>query len=199
MPLPANQQTDPTYLTGAQRRRTPELFAGWRFTTQQQRGGFGQPDTYLQAAQTSYQAGDQKGVVAEFELPEQIAPDLIYFHGPWSIGPESAVHARETEGYSDAIVLLYSARSVNAVLTSESGEPYKVVVTVNREYLTDETKGEDIIIGDDGESYVLVDSPKAYKLIEHEEWQERQVLQMFSESDDFGLFSFTFGTYEDGF
>ena len=199
MPLPADQQTDPTYMTEAQRRRTPELFAGWRFTTIQRRGGIGQVDTYLQAAQASYQAGDQKGVVAKFQFPGQIEPDLIYFQGPWSIGPESAVHARETDDYSDGIVLQYSARSVNAVLTSESGEPYKVVVTVNTEYLTDENKGEDIIIGEDGESYVLVDSPKAYKLIEHEEWQERQVLQMFSESDDFGLFSFTFGTYEDGF
>ena len=197
-PLPSDQQTDQAYREG-QARRTPELFAGWRFTTLQQRGGIGQTDTYLQAAQTSYQDGDQKGVVAEFEFTGELEPDLIYFHGLWSIGPESAVHARETDDYSDAIVLKYSARSVNAVLTSESGDPYKVVVTVNREYLTEENKGEDIIIGEDGESYMMVDSPKAYKLIEHEEWQEGQVLQMFSKSDDFGLFSFTFGTYEDGF
>ena len=197
MPLPENsQERDETFIEEGGR-QTPELFAGWRFT--QNRGGIGQPETYVVAAQESYAAGNQDGVEAEFTLPELLSPNLIYFHGPWLIGPESAVHARETEGFSDAIVLVYSARSVNTVLTSESGEPYKVIVSVNNQYLTEENRGEDVIIGEDGESYVLVDSPKAYKLVEHSEWQERQVLAMTSLSDDFGLFSFTFGTYEDGF
>ena len=198
LPLPDDQQIDPAYLT-TDSKRTPELFAGWRFTSIQGRGGIGQPEIYMEAARTSFQAGDQAGVVAEFEQPEKLSPNVIYFHGPWSIGPESAVHARETESYIDAIVLHYSARSVNAVLTSESGEPYRVVVTVNNEYLTDDNKGEDIIIGENGESYLIVSSPKAYRIIEHPEWQERQILAMSSLSNDFGLFSFTFGTYEDGF
>ncbi len=199
-PLPSDQRQDQTYAQNLAR-RTPELFAGWRFTTLQQRGGIGQAETYSAAAQQSYQAGDQEGVVAEFEVPDvsQLRPDLIYFHGPWSIGPESAVHAREVEEYSDGILLIYSARSVNAVLTSESGEPYKVVVTVNGAYLTEENKGEDIMIGEEGESYLMLSDPKAYKLVEHPEFQQNQVLQMFSLSDDFGLFSFTFGTYEEGF
>ena len=196
--LPDDQRQDQTYAQNLAR-RTPELFAGWRFTTLQQRGGIGQVETYLPAAQASYEAGDQEGVVADFVVPEKFGPDLIYFHGPWAIGPESAVHARETEDYSDGILLVYSARSVNAVLTSESGEPYKVVVTVNQQYLTEENKGEDIVIGEDGESYLMVSDPKAYKLVEHPEFQQHQILQMFSLSDDFGLFSFTFGTYEDGF
>ena len=197
-PLPSDQRQDQAYAQNLAR-RTPELFAGWRFT--QNRGGIGQTETYSQAAYQSYQDGDQAGVVAEFTVPPvgEMVRDHIYFHGPWSIGPESAVHARETEEYSDGVLLGYSARSVNAVLTSESGEPYKVVVTVNGIYLTEENKGEDIMIGEDGESYLMVSDPKAYKLVEHPEFQQHQVLQMFSLSDDFGLFSFTFGTYEDGF
>ena len=67
MPLPADQQAaDPTYLTGAQRRRTPELFAGWKIvvrpisaTRRVRAAGYLPPGQ----AQTSYQAGDQKGVV----------------------------------------------------------------------------------------------------------------------------------------
>ena len=95
--------------------------------------------------------------------------------------------------------LAYSSRSVNAVLTSESGEPYKVRVRVQGQYLTEENKGEDIIIGEDGESYLIVSEPRAYKIVEHPDWMQHQVLELFSMSDDFGLFSFTFGTYEDGF
>ena len=198
MPLPEDQRTDEAF-RNSDTRRTPELFAGWRFSTLWRRGGIGQVETYVPAAQASYDAGDQQGVIADFEAPEQIRPNLIYFSGPWSIGPESAVHARETEEYVDAVILLYSARSVNAVLTSESGEPYKVVVTVNNEYLTEENKGEDIVIGETGESYLVVTTPKAYKIIEHPEWEEYQILAMSSLSGDFNLFSFTFGTYEDGF
>ena len=198
-PLPEDQQRDSAYQQDEDARVTPELFAGWRFTVLQRRGGIGQTETYSEAAQASYQAGNQQGVVAEFELPDQFRANVIYFHGPWSIGPESAVHARETQGYADAIVLHYSARSVNAVLTSESGEPYKVVVTVNNEYLTEENKGRDITIGENGESYLMVATPKAYRIIEHPDWEEGQILAMSSLSEDFGLFSFTFGTYEDGF
>ena len=198
MPLPEDQQaaTRPAESDG---QRTPELFAGWRFAALQGRGGIGQPETYAPAAQESYDAGNQEGVVAVFELPERYSPDLIYFLGPWSIGPESAVHARETETYKDVIVLRYSAKSVNVVLTSDSGEPYKVLVTVNDEFLTEENKGEDITIDENGESYLIVASPKAYRIVDHPTWEEDLILAMSSLSDDFGLFSFTFGTYEDGF
>ena len=199
MPLPENrQERDQTFIE-ERGRQTPELFAGWKFTALQRRGGIGQVETYAEAAQTSYQAGNQVGVVGHFERPADYAPNLIYFLGPWIIGPESAVHARDTEIYTDVIVLRYSARSVNAVLTSDSGEPYKVLVTVNDQFLTEENKGDDIVIDENGQSYLTVTSPKAYKIIEHATWEEDQILAMSSLSRDFGLFSFTFGTYEDGF
>lgn len=201
MPLPEDQKRDSAYATERTRQRTPELFAGWRFTTLQGRGGIGQVETYQEAAQASYQRGDQTAEVADFVIEgREVVVDRIYFQGPWAIGPESVRHARETDEIEqDFILLPYSSRSVNAVLTSESGEPYKVVVKLNNEYLTEENKGQDITVGEDGVSYLMVDSARAYYLVEHPEWQENQYIQMFSNSDDFSLFSFTFGTYEDGF
>ena len=192
MPLPEDQQTAANPGDG-NRKRTPELFAGWSFVTSHYQSGrglyVGQLDPY----------NFNRDEVVELEIPPEIHPDRIYFKGSWYIGPESVSHARETEDYSDSVVLAYSSRSVNAVLTSESGEPYKVRVRVHGQYLTEENKGEDIIIGEDGESYMMVTAPRAYKIIEHPEWMQHQVLELFSMSDDFGLFSFTFGTYEDGF
>ena len=200
-PLPEDQQQrDSAFLLESGGKVTPELFAGWRFTAVQQRGGIGQAETYGKAYQASYRRGDQSSEVAEFEAPREVRVDHIYFQGPWAVGPENVRHARVTEDAEDDFILLaYSARSVNAVLTSESGEPYRVIVKVNNEYLTEENKGEDVLIGDVGESYVLVDSPRAYYLVEHPTWVQDQYIQLFSESEDFGLFSFTFGTYEDGF
>ena len=200
-PLPEDQQQrDSAFLLESGGKVTPELFAGWRFTAVQQRGGIGQTETYGTAFQESYRRGDQSSEVAEFEAPQEVRVDHIYFQGSWAVGPENVRHARSTEDADDDFILLaYSARSVNAVLTSESGEPYRVIVKINNEYLTEENKGEDVLIGDDGESYVLVDSPRAYYLVEHPTWVQDQYIQLFSESEDFGLFSFTFGTYEDGF
>ena len=192
MPLPEDQQraTNPS---DGESKRTPELFAGWNFVTSHFQSGrglyVGQVDPY----------DHNRDEVVELEIPREIHPDRIYFKGSWYIGPESVRHARETDDYSDSVVLAYSARSVNAVLTSESGEPYKVRVKVQGQYLTEENKGDDIIIGEDGESYLMVAAPRAYKIIEHTEWMQHQVLELFSMSDDFGLFSFTFGTYKDGF
>ena len=192
MPLPEDQQAA-ARPADSDRQRTPELFAGWEFVVSHFQGGrglyVGQVDPY----------NNNRDEVVELDIPREIHPDRIYFKGLWHIGPESVTHARETEDYSDSVVLAYSSRSVNAVLTSESGEPYKVRVRIQGQYLTEENKGEDIIIGEDGESYLMVAEPRAYKIIEHPEWMKHQVLELFSMSDDFGLFSFTFGTYEDGF
>ena len=198
-PLPEDQQRDDTYTAAADREQTPELFAGWNFTALQRRGGIGQVDAYVEAAQESYDTEGYPSVVAEFTMPESVSSDHIYFQGPWAVGPESARHARETDEITDFVLVVYSARSVNAVLTSESGEPYKVLVTLNGEHLTEENKGEDITIEEDGRSFLTVAGPKAYKIVEHTDWQKGQVLRMGSLSDNFGLYSFTFGTYEDGF
>ena len=195
--LPEDQQRDDSYRLGMN--VTRELFAGWKFTALQQRGGIAQVEAYLDAAIESDAQADNPPIVAQFAAPDSLESNLIYFQGPWAIGPESARHAAETGHHDDYLALVYSARSVNAVLTSDSGEPYQVRITVNGEYLTDDNKGDDIIIGDDGVSYLQVTDPKLYKIVEHSDWQGNQELRMSSMSDDFGLYSFTFGIYEDGY
>ena len=196
-PLPEDQQRDTAYTAAADREQTPELFAGWHFA--RTRGGIGQVDTYVVAAQESYDTAGNPSVIAQFTMPETVLPNLIYFKGAWAIGPESARQAEDTDDLSNFVLLAYSARSVNAVLTSKSGEPYKVVVTVNNEYLTEENKGDDIIIDENGESYLMVTEPRAYKIVEQPDWKKGQFLLLQSMSSNFGLYSFTFGTYEDGF
>ena len=197
-PLPDDYQKR----DAASTEQTRELFAGWEFVFshfQSGRGVYvGQAETYTEASLASEAAGGEFAV-GEFQIPDSVQPDRIYFQGPWAIGPESARQAETTDDFSNFILLGFTARSVNAVLTSESGEPYKVVVTVNNEYLTEENKGDDIIIDENGESYLMVTEPRAYKLVELPVWEQGQFLQMYSMSDNFGLFSFTFGSYEDGF
>ena len=194
MPLPSDQARDLGYISQGGR-ITPEIIIGYKWATT--RGGVGQQETYLQAANAHYR--NEEGQEFFFTAPEELETNLVYFNGFWQINAESAEHGRETSGYADYIALKFNSRSVNAVLTSESGEPYRVRLTLDGEYLTAENKGDDVLLGPDGESYLLVDTPKLYKLVENPEYRQGQTLRMAADSADFGLYSFTFGVYEDGY
>ncbi len=189
LPLPEDQRLDPTFQNTRGADYTRELYAGYRRginDLQYGRGGYvGQPE-YYESIDTMF----------DFQAPEEFAPNLIYLQGPWHIGRESSRHAVDAPDFDDYLGLVYSARTVNAVLTSDSGVPYKVRLTVDGEYLTEENKGQDVIIGDDGESYLWVTEPKMYSIVENPTWETGEELRMSSDSRDFGLFAFTFGVYE---
>jgi len=189
LPLPEDQTVDPAFLTARDAEVTRELYGGYERGESDLlfgRGGYVQQMQYF----------DSKDQVANFSITEDHQPHKIYFEGAWHVGPESSTHGRVTESFEDYLALVYSATSVNAVLTSDSGEPYKVRITVDDEYLTDFNKGSDIIIGDDGESYLWVTSPSLYNVISNDSYVRRQNLKMASNSPDFGLFAFTFGVYD---
>ena len=191
LPLPEDQTVDPAFLIARDAEVTRELYGGYERGESDLlfgRGGYVQQMQYF----------DSKDQVANFSITEDQQPHKIYFEGPWHVGPESSTHGRMTESFEDYLALVYSATSVNAVLTSDSGEPYKVRITVDDEYLTDSNKGSDIIIGDDGESYLWVTSPSLYNVISNGSYVRRQNLKMASNSPDFGLFAFTFGVYDTG-
>ncbi len=111
---------------------------------------------------------------------------------------ESSRHARETSGNEDYVALKYSAKSVNAVLTTESNNPYRVLLTLNGQALTEKNKGRDVIIWDNGDSYIEVVMARLYEVVEHPQYSQGQELRLSSNSPDFGLFAFTFGIYKEG-
>ena len=191
LPLPEDQTIDPGFLAARDGEVTRELYGGYERGESDRvfgRGGYVQQMQYFES----------KDQVSEFTISENPLPHKLNFQGPWHIGPESSTHGRMTESFEDYLSLIYSATSVNAVLTSDSGEPYKVRITVNDEYLTDKNKGTDIIIGDDGESYLWVTSPSLYNVISNDSYVRRETLKMASNSPDFGFFAFTFGVYANG-
>ncbi len=189
--LPQDQTLDHGFLIARGAEVTRELYAGYKRGEADLvfgRGG------YVQQPQYYY----NKNEVSQFNITEEQEPHKINFQGAWTIGPESSTHARKTDSFEDYLALVYSATSVNAVLTSDSGKPYKVRVTVGDEYLTEKNKGSDIIIGYDGESYLWVTAPTLYNVIDNESYVRREKLTMSSNSTDFGLFAFTFGVYATG-
>ena len=121
----------------------------------------------------------------------------LYLQGSWLGERESLRHARETENYEDYMVLRFAAKSVNVVLTPEKGEPFKVLVKLDGEYLNEFNKGEDVVIEEDGKSYLIVDKPRLYAVVEAPEYGTYD-LEMSSNSSDFAIFAFTFGVYTEG-
>lgn len=141
---------------------------------------------------------ENKDQISTFAITEEQQPHKIYSEGDWHVEPERTTHGRETESFEDFLALVYSATSVNGVLISDSGEPYKVRITVDGEYLTEKNKGTAIVIGNDGESYLWVTTPSLYNVISNDSYVRRESLKMSSNSPDFGLFAFTFGVYANG-
>ncbi len=191
--LPEDQKLDPAYLGTLGGEVTPELYAGYHRNVSSIMTGY---RPYV-VQQEYYHAVDTVGVLAAPDEME-LEPHRIFFQGPWEVGSEHVRHGRLTNNYEDYLTLKYSAKSVNAVLTSNSGEPYRVRITLDGDYLTGESAGADIQFGEDGESYLLVEQPRLYEIIDSPGYTQGQVLRMSSNSNNFGLFAFTFGVYEDG-
>ena len=178
---------------------TPELYAGWHrnfLTVQVGRAPYVAQEEFFESI-TDPTDNESTGVI-DVTVPQDIRQHSLYFNGQWSVEPERIRHARQTESLEDYLALNYAARSVNVVLTSESGEPYQVFITVDGSMLTPENAGSDIQFDESGRSYLLVDEPRLYAMVDNPEYRQESVLTMRSNSDDFGIFAFTFGVYSEG-
>lgn len=201
---PQDQARDSAFQSARQSGRaavTPELYAGWHrnfLTARAGRPPYVAQQEYFDAILNAEDRTEHTIAIIDVMVPQDIQPHQMYFQGQWSVEPEHIRHARQTENLEDYLALNYAAKSVNAVLTSESGEPYRVVITVDGAMMTPENAGEDIQWDESGVSYVMVDEPRMYALVDNPQYLPESILTMRSDSDDFGLFAFTFGVYAEG-
>ena len=79
----------------------------------------------------------------------------------------------------------------------ESPEPYDVRVFLDDSPVPEGQAGKDIEYDSEGNSYVKVDSSRMYFLVDREEFGGGE-LRLSSNSPDFTVFAFTFGSYEGG-
>ena len=190
--LPDRQRLDPAYTRDVSVRPTRELYAGWERGYQDAAfgsGGYvGNPEYYR-----------NPDTITNYEDAGEHSSHLLYLQGPWYNSGESLRHGRDTTDFEDYMALRFSAKSVNAVIKplGDGDGPFKVLVTLDGEYLTDSTKGEDVVVEDDGRSFVYVDMPRMYSLIIAPSYGTYD-LKLSSNSSDFALFAFTFGLYETG-
>lgn len=120
---------------------------------------------------------------------------FIYLQGSWVNEIEYLRHARVTEDYEDYILVNFRASEVNVVLTiADGGEPYQVRVLIGDEPVSQEQAGLDIEWDAEGNSFITVDEPRMYRIIQLDDFEGHE-LKLSSNSDQLSVFAYTFGAY----
>ena len=132
----------------------------------------------------------------EFTDPGDHINNFLYFHGMWTPTLENMRHSRNTEDLEDYLVLRYNGTSVNVVLEVED-EPYRVYVTQDDAPVAEADWGVDMQQDEDGGTFIMVDKDRMYRVIESPEYSGHE-LKLASNSDQFTVFAFTFGSYPTG-
>ena len=189
--LPEDQVLDLGFLTNPSR-PTRELYAGTGrgySDVLYGQGGYVAPRLYYQNQDT----------IQTYEDRGSYRDDLLYLEGPWLNGSESLKHGRETQNFEDYMLVRVTSKSVNAVIKpgGDDSLSYKVLVTLDGEYLDDSNKGQDVVIEEDGRSFMVIDEPRLYAIIEAPSFGTFD-LKLSSNSAHFNLFAFTFGVYDSG-
>ena len=132
------------------------------------------------------------GSFGTYEFPETLDEDQIYLDGTWSVDSESSRAVTSTPG--DArLDVRYTARDVFVVTGGASDEPYRVLVTLDGQPLSEADAGDAIEYDDEGNSYISVDLGTLYNIISTDGIESHR-LSLTSESDEFAVFAFTFGS-----
>ena len=119
---------------------------------------------------------------------------FLYLHGLWRNTQESLIHARDTTDFEDYLAVMFYAASVNVVMAPEGEAPIEVRVTIDGAPVASEQAGVDVSYDDDGNSYVLVDEARMYRLVKLAEFESHE-LKISPNMADLGVYAYTFGAY----
>ena len=151
---------------------TPELYLGHRRGRIGNSGGF---------------AEDQ---VAGYVFSGEPEENCFYARGHWASTAEYLESVGETE---HSLVLKYSGVGVNLVMASPRGGPSEVTIRQDGKPLTSQQAGADTrfrMIGGAEQSYVLVQQPRMYSLVNNREFGKHELEILCS--GGLAAFAFTF-------
>ena len=164
-------------------------------------GGYDRNFGVLMSQQTPYVLHEEYYKAANVEIlyadPGEHQNHFMYLNGLWVNGEESLMHARETTDYEDHIALTFVATSVNGVMAPVGADSFRLRVELDGAPLKPDRAGSDIMFADDGESFIIVDEARMYRIVDQPDFS-RHELRLSSNSDAFSFFAFTFGAYEGG-
>ena len=154
----------------------------------------------LYAAQDAYYLAPDREIEYKdlYAETDSYPPQKFVLNGLWRNEREAIVHARETDDLSDYIALRFHGRSANVVIDPPEPDEFRVYVELDHRPLAENEVGVDIEFDEEGRSYFDVKEGRMYKILETPEYVET-TLKLSSDSPNFAIFAFTFGTYDGGF
>ena len=186
--IEARSEPDPQWITGS-RATDPE-----EFITRELYGGTRRNIDFGGAYIANQEYYEEAGVTREYTDSGERKNHFIFLQGSWLNESENLRHARTTDDYEDYLGIKFYANEVNAVLDVEPGAEYEFRITMDGGPIPKESAGADITYDDNGDSIVVVDSPRMYRLVRQQEVSAHELLLM-PKDENFSLFSFTFGAY----
>jgi len=156
---------------------TPELYLGYR------------------RARMGNAEGNKPNEVVNYKDSGQYIDGYIYANGLWLNGPESMAHVKPDRGLNDYIAIKYHAISVNAVIKPRKYKPYRVYVKQDGADVQRPDWGADMRSDEDGRTYLEISESRMYRIIKNEQFGNH-ILKLYSESDSFDIYAFTFGSCE---
>lgn len=153
---------------------SPSIFAGY------QRGALGNIEGYVPEC------------VYHYKDPGYYFEGKIYLEGTWFLS-RNYIKLAEDEGNEGSVIILYKAKDVFSVIRPEGETQFQVFIQQDGKYLTNENKGDEIKIDQEGRSYILVKDTKLYNIVKNPEYGEH-ILRMSTRSNGFTLYAISFLT-----
>ena len=153
---------------------TPELKAGYLYGSLGNVEGYS-PESYV-----------------DYVDPGIYLDGRFYAEGTWLNGRDCLQLAAEgtKEGH---IIISYQGTDVSGVLGSSRGSEVRMSVRQDREYLTRETGGGDVVIGVDGSSVLPVSEPRLYSIAKNKEFGEH-IIRLSASGGDLSVYAISFGS-----
>lgn len=155
-------------------RSSPELFAGYL------RGSIGNVEGYSPES------------IVNYVDPRLYLEGRFYVSGTW-LNDRNSLRFVGSEAGIGSVFLQYRALEVNVVLKGKDHGVSEIEVMQDAAYLTEENRGDDIVILGGGKSIIRVDEPGMYALVKNSEYGEH-TLQLTTGNDGLALYSFAFVT-----
>ena len=184
--IPFNTQKelepDPrTFALDSELRRTRDIFMG------ASRNDPEGPDPFFR--QQEYYRQTSKTV--EYRDPGEHENHYVYLHGLWRSDEESIVHSSDTAESENYVAFKMVGKKAAAILSNGDSSVQRVRVTMDDGPVPQEMAGEDVLYDTDGESYVTVDRPRVYYLIDLPEYGSHDV-KLWSNSAGLEVYTITF-------
>jgi len=136
--------------------------------------------------------GLRNGKVITYEDQGRREPQGFFAQGMWRNYEDHFEHAQATENLEDYLGILFEGNEVYGVLDSNRLDPIRVYLLLDSQPIGMEQMGRDALRDQDGKTYVMVDKPRLYYLLQNVAEGPHE-LKVYTQDDGASVYGFSFG------